>query len=138
MKYSGFRTSVIKWFKSYLSNRKFLVSTDNVFSEGGSLKYSAPQGTILVLLLFLLYVIGLPQPLSDAGSYLYAYDICIFYQNEDVKKTKNILNKGFSSLCLWFIDNKLSIHFEGDKIKSILERKLIYPLRAIPLRNTKQ
>ena len=34
----GFRASVIKWFESYLSNRKFLVCIDNVFSEAGTLK----------------------------------------------------------------------------------------------------
>ena len=37
MKYFGVRTSVIKWFESYLSNRKFLVCID-VFSEAGTLK----------------------------------------------------------------------------------------------------
>ena len=42
MKYFGFRESVIKWFESYLSNRKFLVCIDNVFSEAGTLKYSVP------------------------------------------------------------------------------------------------
>ena len=88
MKYFGFRGSVIKWFESYLSSRKFLVSIDNVFSEVGVLKYGAPQGSILGPLLFLLYVNDLPQSLSDAGSYLYAGDTCIFYQHEDVKNVK--------------------------------------------------
>ena len=119
MKYFGFRASVIKWFESYLSNRKFLVCID-VFSEAGTLKYGVPQGSILGPLLFLLYVNDLPQSLSDAGSYLYADDTCIFYQHEDVKKIENVLNKEFSSLCQWFIDNKLSIHFGEDKTKSIL------------------
>ena len=123
MKYFGFRASVIKWFESYLSNRKFLVCIDNVFSEAGTLKYGVPQGSILGPLLFLLYVNDLPQSLSDAGSYLYADDTCIFYQHEDVKKIENVLNKEFSSLCQWFIDNKLSIHFREDKTKSILFSK---------------
>ena len=55
MKYFGFWISVINWFESYLSNRKFLVCA-NVFSEAGFLKYSVPQGSILGTLLFLLYV----------------------------------------------------------------------------------
>ena len=122
MKYFGFRASVIKWFESYLSNRKFLVCID-VFSEAGTLKYGVPQGSILGPLLFLLYVNDLPQSLSDAGSYLYADDTCIFYQHEDVKKIENVLNKEFSSLCQWFIDNKLSLHFGEDKTKSILFSK---------------
>ena len=52
MKYFGFRKSVIKWFESYLSSRKFLVCIDNVFSKVGTLKYSVSQGSILGLLLF--------------------------------------------------------------------------------------
>ena len=31
LKYLGFWTFIIKWLKSYLSNRKFLVCIDNVF-----------------------------------------------------------------------------------------------------------
>ena len=30
------------------------------------------------------------------------------------------LNKDFESICDWFVDNKLSIRFGDDKIKSIL------------------
>ena len=37
-----------------------------------------------------------------------------------LNKSENVLNKEFSSLCQWFIDNKLSIHFGEDKTKSIL------------------
>ena len=126
MKYFGFRASVIKWFESYLSNRKFLVCIDNVFSEAGTLKYGVPQGSILGPVLFLLYVNDLPQSLSDAGSYLHAHDTCIFYQYEDVKKIENVLNKEFSSLRQWFIDNKLSIHFREDKTRSILFKDEVF------------
>ena len=98
IKYFGSLASVIKWFESYLSNRKFLVCID-VFSEAGTSKYGVPQGSIFGPLLFLLYVNDLPQSLSDAGSYLHADDTCIFYQHEYVKKIENILNKEFSSLC---------------------------------------
>ena len=122
MKYFGFEAFIIKWFESYLSNRKFLVCIDNVFSEAGTLKYGVPQGSILGPLLFLLYVNDLPQSLSDAGSYLYADDTCIFYQHVDVKKIKNVLSKEFPSLCQWLIiDNKLSNHFGEDQTKSLFK-----------------
>ena len=85
MKYFGCRTSVIKWFESYISNRKFLVRIDHVFYEFGTLKYSVPKSSILGTALFLLYVNDLPQSLSEVGSYSYADDTCIFYQHEDVK-----------------------------------------------------
>ena len=84
MKYFGFRTSAIKWFEPYLSNRKFLVCTNDVFSKAGTLNFGVPQGSFAVGLIFLLYVNDLPQSLSEAGSYLHADDTCIFYQHEDV------------------------------------------------------
>ena len=123
MKKFGFRTSAINCFESHLSSRKFLICIDNVFSEAGSLKYSVPQSSILGQLLYLLYVNDLPQWLSDVGSYLYVDDACIFNQHEDVNKIKNILNEEFSSLCQWFIGNKLSVHFGEDETKSILFSK---------------
>ena len=106
----------------HLSNRKFLVCIDDIFSEAATLKYSVPQGSIYGPLLFLLYLNDLPQSLSDAGSYLYANDTCIFYKHEGIK-IENVLNKAFSSLCQWFIDNNLSVHFGEDKTKSILFSK---------------
>ena len=48
----GFKKPVIKWFKSYLSNRKFFVSTEGAFSEEGLLTCGVPQGSILEPLLF--------------------------------------------------------------------------------------
>ena len=100
-----------------------MVCIDNVCSETGTLKYGVPLGSALGALPFLIYVNDLPQSLSDTGSYLYADDTCIFYQHEDVKKIVNALNKEFSSLCQWFIGNKLSIHFGEDKTKSVLFSK---------------
>ena len=41
-----------------------------------------------------------------------------FIQYKDVEKIEKVLNKDFSSLCEWFIDNKLSIRFGDDKTKT--------------------
>ena len=52
----GFKKPVIKWFKSYLSNRNFFVSIEGVFSEEGLLTCGVPQGSMLGPLLFLIYI----------------------------------------------------------------------------------
>ena len=99
MEWISFKESVIKWFQSYLSNRKFFVTLENVFSDAGLINCGVPQKSILRPLLFLIYINDLPQALSETGSYLYADNTSIFYQNKDVEKIEKNLNKKSSSLC---------------------------------------
>ena len=47
---------------------------------------------------------------------LYDYDSG---QQKDNDKIEYQLNKNFSNICDWFVDNKLSIHVGEDKTKSI-------------------
>ena len=91
------------------------MSIEGVFSGEGLLICVVLQGSILEPLLFLIYINHLPQSLSQTAPDLHADDRCIYYQHRDIQKIENVLNKEFSSLCEWFIDNKLSIHFGEDK-----------------------
>ena len=42
------------------------------------------------------------------------------YADKCFDRIKTILNENINSLCDWFVDNKLSIHFWEDKTKSIV------------------
>ena len=119
MEFIGFSEETTKWFKSYLSNRKFKVHIKNTFSEPGNLLCGVPQGSILGPLLFLLYINDMPQAV-DCELLLYADDTCLIFQHKDITEIESALNKNFSMLCDWFVDNKLSIHFGEDKTKSVL------------------
>ena len=88
-------------------------------SDSGTITCGVPQGSILGPFLFLLYINDIPQAV-DCEILLYADDTCLLFQHKDVKEIERQLNKNFSSLCEWFVDNKLSIHFGEDKTKCIL------------------
>ena len=45
---------------------------------------------------------------------LYADDTCLIFQHNDINEIKIQLNKNFSWIWDWFVDNKLSIHFGED------------------------
>ena len=45
---------------------------------------------------------------------------CLVFQGKDVIEIEKQLNKDFTNICEWFVDNRLSIHFGEDKTKSIL------------------
>ena len=115
----GFSKEVIQWFKCYLTNRTFVVSISDKFSNLGKVSCGVPQGSILGSLLFLMYVNDMPQAIS-CKLLLYADDSCIIFQHKDIKVIEEHLNEDFANLCEWFVDNKLSIHFGQDKTKSIL------------------
>ena len=132
MEFLGFSESVTLWFKSYLSNRKFKVNLNQTFSEPGDLLCGVPQGSILGPLLFLLYINDMPQSVN-CELLLYADDTCLIFQHNDIKEIEIQLNKNFSLICDWFVDNKLSIHFGEDKTKSILFSSKRKIKKAIPL-----
>ena len=122
MKFFGFADTTIAWFRSYLTNRLFLVNVGNTFSDPSKLSCGVPQGSILGPLLFLLYVNDMPQAVQS-DLFLYADDTCLVSSNKNTTLVEEQLNKDFNSLCDWFEDNKLSIHFGEDKTKSILFSK---------------
>ena len=94
----GFLKHAVDGFRSYLSNRSFMINLESNCLQPASVSYGLPIGSILGLLLFLIYG-------------------C---QHEDFNKTENQLNKEFSNICDWFMDKKRSIHFGEDKTKWIL------------------
>ena len=60
-----FSESTIKWFKSYLSERIFLVNIGNKISDFGEISCGVPLRFILGPLLLLIYVNGMRQQILD-------------------------------------------------------------------------
>ena len=112
-----FSKGTLQWFRSYLSERVFLVNIESKLSGFGKISSRVPQGSILRPLLFLIYVNEMPQTVKST-LLLYEDDSCILHQHKEVDEIQKQLNK--ENICDWFVDNKLSIHFGKDKTKSIL------------------
>ena len=118
MKCMGFSNGVTKWFECYLSKRMFSVHVENSFSDKAIITCGVPQGSILGPLLFLLYVSNMVQAVN-CDLLLYADDTGLIFQHKDINIIVHQLNRNFSNISDWFVDNKLSIHFGEDKTKSI-------------------
>ena len=126
LKAIGFCDDTVSWFRSYLTDRAFLGSTENKYLSISKISCGVPQGSILGPLLFLIYVSDMKQTVSS-DLLLYDDDSCLVFQHKHVTEIETHLNNDFSNLCEWFLDNKLSIHFGEDKTKSIVfgtKRKL--------------
>ena len=111
----GFSNSTVAWFNSYLTDRSFIVNVGKEYSSPGKLTCDVPQGSNLGPLLFLLYVNDMPQAVNSELLLYADDDTCLIYKGKDTKTIEEQLNRDFNSLCEWFIDNKLSIHFGEEK-----------------------
>ena len=59
-------------------------------------------------------------PAVDTELLLCADDSCLVFQHRNIKTIEEHLNRDFSTLVDWFVDNKLSEHLGEGKTKSIL------------------
>ena len=114
MLFLGFTDETVKWCTSYLSNRKFIISTENAYLDKVAITCGVPQGSILGSLLFLIYITDMPQAV-DSELLLYDDDTCLVFQHWDIKEIEEHLNRDSSTLVDWFLDNKLSVNFGEDK-----------------------
>jgi hypothetical protein len=73
LKQLGIDGSLLRWFKSYLSNRSQRVALGGLKSPPNSLHAGVPQGSILGPLLFLIFINDLPNDLQTKAS-LFADD----------------------------------------------------------------
>ena len=77
-------SNVIKWFSSYLTNRVQRIKVNDAFSGYIHANSGVPQGSVIVTLLFLLYINDIPSIFSSQLKYsLFAEDATIYlsYRN---------------------------------------------------------
>ena len=102
-----------------LCERMFSVHVEKRFSDKALISCGVPQGSILRPLLLLLFINDMVQAVN-CDLLLYVDDTGLIFQHKDINIIEQQLNRNFSNICDWFVDNKLSIHFGEDKTKSIL------------------
>ncbi len=71
--YVGIQGTVLKWFRSYLTNRKFSVCIGKHSSSVAHLSCGVPQGSILAPKLFSLYMLPLGSLFSKHGVSFHLY-----------------------------------------------------------------
>ena len=101
----------------------FSVHVEKSFSHKALISCGVPQRSILIPFLFLLYVNDMVQAVN-CDLLLSADETGLILQHKGINIIEQQLNRNFSNICDWFVDNKLSIYFgEDNKIHSFCSFK---------------
>ena len=110
LEHYGVRGPILKWFESYLTDRKQYVFLNGVKSDVASMSCGVPQGSVLGPLLFLLYINDLPNISCKLKFFLFADDTNIYYESNDLKEIEKIVNQELKHLSEWLNVNRLALN----------------------------
>jgi hypothetical protein len=112
LKSIGIDDTVLKWFESYLSNRRQQVVINGETSDTKSINAGVPQGSILGPMFFLIYINDIVNNIS-CNTKLFADDTPLFLVVDNEYEAAEQLNKDIESIHQW--SQKWLIKFNPDK-----------------------
>ena len=106
----GIQDTALEWFRDYLTKRSQYVTYNFKKSAKENKTYGIPQGSILGLLLFLIYINDLAM-VSDAFlSVFFADDTNLFISGHDIETLCSKINEDLEKIQEWLCANKLSLN----------------------------
>ena len=121
------------------------VSINGHESRPVSVLYGVPQGSVLSLLLFLIYINDLNQAIKFCKAHPFADDTNLLHFNKSAAKLNKLVNQDMKKLTVWLNANKISLNVEKTElvifkhqrrkldaeIKIKLNRKRLYPSQSV-------
>ena len=107
----GIRGVAFNWFKSYLSDRTQYATINNERAETKLLNMAFhTQGSILGLLLFLIYINDLSRSMKNWKIHHFADDTNLLYVSSSLKDINKKINFDLSNLVQWLRANKIALN----------------------------
>ena len=110
MHHLGFTQKTLQWFRDYLTDRKQMINLDGELSETIPMKLGVPQGSILGLILFLIYVNDINKSNQDAMYTKFADDTTVLTSGNTLEEAVSKMNQTLSDIGTWFKRNKLCLN----------------------------
>ena len=144
LKYYGLENKELKWFTSYLTNRKQFVDINGTVSDMKSITTGVPQGSILGPLLFLIYINDLSHA-TDLLPIVYADDTTVIdsigsisANSENIDITINTINTKLDTIYQWLCANKLSLNVKKNKYMMFYLKETTQTQRNLPIKINNQ
>ena len=103
---------VLKWFESYLSQRKQRVLANGTYSSYQYITQGVPQGSVLGPLFYIIYANDISKVVKHCKIALYADDTVLYLGGADFSKTVNKIQQDVDSLSQWCRINGIRMNVE--------------------------
>lgn len=120
----GVRGNSLKWFQSYLSNRKQRVKIGESFSQECNNNLGVPQGSILGPLIFILYINNIINCLNHCTAKMFADDTLIYIIADSLDDAVRKINEDLNTLFIKLCQNKLKLNLDKTKVMVITNKKI--------------
>ncbi|RYX86065.1 reverse transcriptase family protein [bacterium] len=114
----GVQETSLRWFESYLKNRRQTVKIGDITSNDRENNLGVPQGSILGPLLFILYINNICKCLKHCIIKMFADDTLVYIIADSIEEAIQKLNEDLEILFDILCQNKLKLNV--DKTKMLL------------------
>ena len=109
LEHIGLSARSLKWFKSYLADRRQRVCINGEMSETRTINLGVPQGSILGPLLFNVYINSLSTAVTKSELILYTDHAVLVVAASTSCELTDALRHDFNEISNWYIGNKLTV-----------------------------
>ena len=110
LEHYGVKNKEIRWFHSYLTNRKQCCKVIGQLSDLELIETAVPQGSCLGPLLFIIYVNDLHFSLRHSDVNIYADDASLSFSSKSIPLINECVNEDLGYLKSWLTAKKLSLN----------------------------
>ena len=109
------KNNSLKWFSSYLSNRRQFVQAGAIKTSSLDIICGVPQGSTLRPFLFIINANDLFSVSKIFEPIIFADDTNLFFSQKSIKELFHIANLELNKVFKWFNANKLSLNKDKTK-----------------------
>ena len=109
MKAYGISGLELEFFNSYLKNRVQYCNINGSTSGFRSISCGVPQGSVLALLLFLIYMNDLPNVVENVEIAMFADGTSLSKTFQNTELCMELI-PAFANICKWLMANELSLN----------------------------
>ena len=117
LRQNGIKGPLLSWVLNYLTNRKQRALINSTASQLDTLSAGVPQGSVLGLLFFLVYVNDITENLLSLTR-LFADDRSLFFSATNIQDLEGILNHDLAVISAWA--KQWLVTFNPSKTEAIL------------------